>query len=172
MDFLRYLVLILILSCSTSIGFLLSKKYSDRLRELNTIDKLINIMQNKIKFTRMPLKEILQEISSIKENIEISDLFYKVSKKLEIKTTEDAWNEVLEEKKISLNLKNEDINLIKSLGNNLGKTDIEGQMSGINQFSTLLKVQIKEAEREKSKNEKMYKSLGTIIGLALVIILI
>ena len=70
-----------------------------------------------------------------------------------------------------MNLKNEDITLMKNLGNVLGKTDIEGQMSEINQFLLLLKEQIKNAEEEKNKNAKMYKSLGTIIGLAIVIIL-
>lgn len=44
-------------------------------------------------------------------------------------------------------------------------------MSEINQFQTILKVQIENAEEEKNKNAKMYKSLGTIIGLAIVIIL-
>lgn len=172
MIFLRFLFLILILSCSTSIGFLLSKKYSDRLNELVTIDKLMQIMKNKIKFTRKPLIDILREISNIKENDYISELFLDISKNLEKKTVIDAWNESIEEKKTYLNLNSEDINLIKSLSSILGKTDIDGQMSGINQFSTLLKVQIMEAEREKNKNAKMYKSLGTIVGLALVIMLI
>ena len=53
----------------------------------------------------------------------------------------------------------------------LGKTDIEGQMSEIGQFMVLLEDQIKNAEEERKKNSKMYKSLGTIIGLAIVIIL-
>lgn len=172
MIFLRFLFLILILSCSTSIGFLLSKKYSDRLNELVTIDKLMQIMKNKIKFTRKPLIDILREISNIKENDYISELFLDISKNLDKKTVIDAWNESIEEKKTYLNLNSEDINLIKSLSSILGKTDIDGQMSGINQFSTLLKVQIMEAEREKNKNAKMYKSLGTIVGLALVIMLI
>ena len=68
---------------------------------------------------------------------EISDLFYKVSQKLKTKSTQDSWDESIEEEKFYLNLKNEDINLIKSLGNTLGKTDKEGQMSGIHQFNTL-----------------------------------
>lgn len=171
MDFFRYLFLILILSGSTSIGFLISKRYKERVKELNAISRLINILQNKIKFTHMPLGEILEEISDIKTNPRISDLFYKVSQKLKTKSTQDSWDESIEEEKFYLNLKNEDINLIKSLGNTLGKTDTEGQMSGIHQFNTLLQIQIKEAEQERLKNEKMYKSLGTIVGLAIVILL-
>ena len=53
-----------------------------------------------------------------------------------------------------------------------GKTDIEGQMSEINLFKELLKNQIKKAEEEKRKNLKMYRSLGTIVGLTIIIILI
>ena len=75
------------------------------------------------------------------------------------------------EQRFFLNLNQEDITFLKTLGNVLGKTDVEGQMSEINQFQTILKVQIENAEEEKNKNAKMYKSLGTIIGLAIVIIL-
>lgn len=171
MEFLRYLFLISILTCSTSAGFLFSRGYADRVRELNFLSNLINILQNKIKFTHKPLPEILDEISKIKGNTKISEIFLKSGQKLKNKKIENAWNEAISEEKIFLNLKNEDINLIKTLGNVLGKTDVEGQMSEINQFNTLLKVQIKNAEEERNKNSKMYKSLGTIIGLAIVIIL-
>lgn len=171
MEFFRYVFLILILTGSTSIGFLLSKKYINRVCELNSLSNLINILQNKIKFTHKPLGEILEEISTIKENINISQIFLKSGQNLKEKNFQDSWSEAISEQRFYLNLKNEDINLIKSLGNVLGKTDIDGQMSEINQFNLQLKVQIKNAEEERNKNAKMYKSLGTIIGLAIVIIL-
>ena len=94
-----------------------------------------------------------------------------MAEKLKNKKTEVAWNEAVLEERFYLNLKGEDINLILSLGNMLGKTDVEGQMSEINQFCSLINEQIAIAEEEKNKNSKMYKSLGTIIGLAIVIIL-
>ena len=171
MEFLRYVFLILILTGSTSVGFLLSKKYSDRVKELKSLANLINILQNKIKFTHKPLREILEEIASIRENSGITGIFSKSGEKLKDKKFEESWNEAISEQRFFLNLKNEDITLMKNLGNVLGKTDIEGQMSEINQFLLLLKEQIKNAEEEKNKNAKMYKSLGTIIGLAIVIIL-
>ena len=79
-------------------------------------------------------------------------------------------NEV-DEERFLLNFNNEDINLIKSFGSMLGKTDVDGQMSEINQFVSLLNGQIVTAEEEKNKNSKMYKSLGTIVGLGIVILL-
>ena len=53
----------------------------------------------------------------------------------------------------------------------LGKTDVEGQISEINQFAILLNGQIEKAKDEEGKNSKMYKSLGTIVGLGIVILL-
>ena len=95
----------------------------------------------------------------------------KSAKKLEEKNVAHAWNEAIEEERFFLNLNGEDIGLLKSFGNMLGKTDIDGQMSEINQFTQLLNGQIVSAEEEKNKNSKMYKSLGTIIGLGIVILL-
>ena len=86
MEFLRYVFLILILTGSTSVGFLLSKKYSDRVKELKSLANLINILQNKIKFTHKPLREILEEIASIRENSGITGIFSKSGEKLKDKS--------------------------------------------------------------------------------------
>ena len=54
----------------------------------------------------------------------------------------------------------------------LGKTDLEGQISEIKLVQNFLNTQIDLAEKEKQKNEKLYKTLGGVIGLAIVIILV
>lgn len=172
MEYIRYFFLILILGSSTSIGFLLSNRYINRVEELKSISKLINILQNKIKFTRKPLKDIFSDLSKIEDNENINSIFFKVSQNLDNQKMNETWNNIVEEEKRNLSLKDEDINLLKTLGSILGKSDVDGQMSEINLFIELLKVQIQKAEKEREKNSKMYKSLGTIIGLAIVIILI
>ena len=172
MEFLRYVFLIAILIGSTSIGFLISKGYKNRVLELRCFSNLINILQNKIKFTHKPLCDVLEEVSNIKTNAKISQIFKKTAKNLENQTCEEALDKAITEEKVFLNLNTEDIELIKTLGTVLGKTDIDGQMSEINQFNVLLENQIRKAEQEQLKNEKMYKSLGTIVGLVIVIILI
>ncbi len=53
-----------------------------------------------------------------------------------------------------------------------GKTDVEGQISEIELTSSFIDIQIKKAEEERKKNEKMYKTLGSVIGLAIVIVLV
>ena len=54
----------------------------------------------------------------------------------------------------------------------LGKTDVEGQISEIKLVQNFLDTQIEQAEVERQKNEKLYKTLGGVLGLAIAIILV
>ena len=86
------------------------------------------------------------------------------------KSAKDAWEEVVD--KTGTSLTKEDKSIIKNLGRMLGKTDLEGQVSEIKLVQDFLNTQIEIAEKEKQKNEKLYKTLGGVVGLAIVIILV
>ena len=55
--------------------------------------------------------------------------------------------------------------------NYCGITDSDGQLSQIEVTENFLDEQIRQAQEEKNKNEKLYKKLGMSIGMAIVIIL-
>lgn len=80
-----------------------------------------------------------------------------------------AWEQAIDECENSLIT--EDKNALKTLSKLLGQTDVEGQISQIEITQKLLESQLKEAQEQKAKNEKLYSKLGTTIGLAIVIIL-
>ena len=82
----------------------------------------------------------------------------------------EAWENAVQ--KSDTNLTKEDIQVLLMLSKMLGQTDVEGQISQIEVTETFLEKQIAEAVEEKNKNEKLYRKLGTTIGLAIVIILI
>ena len=82
----------------------------------------------------------------------------------------DAWEKSIDSSNIML--LQDDKEALKSLGKLLGKTDIEGQISQIRLVNNFLDIQIEEATESKNKNEKMYKKLGLIVGIATVIVLI
>ena len=70
-----------------------------------------------------------------------------------------------------LSINEEDKSILKNLSKLLGQTDMEGQVNQINLTTAFLDEQIEKAEKERAKNEKMYRTLGMIVGLAIVIIL-
>lgn len=171
MIIIKFIILITIFGASTSIGLLMSKKYKNRVIELREIKNAINILETKIKFTYEPIPEIFKEIAQALEK-NIAEIFKKASEYIGENTTKEAWKRAIEESKQNLSLNEEDINIIQNLGNLLGKTDIDGQISEIKVVSNFIDAQSIKAEEERKKNEKMYRSLGTIVGLAIVIILI
>ena len=80
-----------------------------------------------------------------------------------------AWEQAIEESEN--NLTKEDRYVLKTLSKLLGQTDMEGQTSQIEITQKFLETQLKEAQEQREKNEKLYSKLGTTIGLAIVIIL-
>lgn len=169
MIFIKYISLIMVLAVSFLIGFLISKKYKDRVNELKEIQIALDILENKIKFTYEPLKEIFGQMKNLLKG-NISELFSNISKNLENNSVEIAFSESMKE--VKTNLLEEDLEVIKNLSKILGKTEKDGQVSQIELTKTFIKSQIKKAENEEEKNSKLYKTLGATIGLALIIILV
>ncbi len=169
MIIIKYICLIMILTISFFIGYLISKKYSSRVNELKEIQIALDILENKIKFTYEPLKEIFKEMKRLLKG-NIAELFGTVSSNLEENIVESAFSKAI--KDVKTNLLDEDLEVIKNLSKTLGKTEKDGQVSQIELAKTFIESQIKKAEKEEEKNSKLYKTLGVTIGLAGVILLI
>ena len=168
MQLIKCFILFLILVSSTLIGKFLSKKYINRLEELEDIKNALNILKTKIKFTYEPIPEVFSEISQ-NVNKNVASIFNLAKEEMKEKQASEAWELAVE--KTECNLKKEDKKIIKTLSKLLGQTDVEGQISQIEITEEFLEGQIKEAEEERKKNEKLYTRLGTVLGLAIVIIL-
>ena len=172
MEFIKMIILCLIFFTSALIGRILSKRFAFRLEELEEMQNALNVFKSKIKFTYEPLPEIFEELSNSTIS-NVSYIFSKAKEKMNEQTADTAWedtlNEIEKEKRTNLSL--EDIHILKNLSKLLGQTDVEGQVGQIEITQSFLNAQIKQAEEEKVKNQKLYSRLGTTIGLAIVIIL-
>lgn len=168
MIIIKYICLILIFLTSSKIGFIKSKNLKKRVEELNKIESSFNLFKTKIEYTNDVIEDIFKQISSIIYNNRINIFLNTIDKK-DNKRLFESWSISLEE---NLYLKEDDKELLKIFGKNLGKLDKKGQVFQLDEIISLIKKQIQNAEEEVKKNEKMYKSLGTIIGAVIVIILI
>lgn len=169
MIIIKAIILISIFLCSLYTGIMLSKRYSNREKELIEIQNSLNMLEAKIKFTYEPLQDIFFDISKTFKN-NIGGIFENTQKNINILGVGQAWNKAIEES--NTDLTEEDKNILKGLGRLIGKTDIEGQISEINLLKSLIIAQTDKAKIERAKNEKMYKTLGGIIGMAIVIIIV
>lgn len=159
---------LIFLTCSF-IGILKSQKYADRVKELKEFKTGLNIFKTKINFTYEPIPDIFKQISE-KLNSNIGEVFKVATQKMKNVTAGEAWNIAISES--ILNIEDEDKKVLKGLGNLLGQTDIRGQVNQIELTNNFLDEQISKAITQKEKNERLYRSLGMIIGIAIVIVLV
>lgn len=97
-------------------------------------------------------------------------MFEKAGAKMSVEFAGEAWENAIDE--MDLALTKDDRDALKSLGKLLGSTDMPGQLKQIALVNAFLDEQIKEATESKNKNAAMYRKLGVIVGVAVVIVLL
>ena len=166
---LKIVMLFAVFGTISTIGVKISNRYTERANNLKQIKKALNIFETKIMYTYEPIPDVFLEISK-KIKGDVGKLFWDASRIMSLDFAGDAWEKSLNNSNIML--LEDDKEALRSLGKLLGSTDIDGQLSQIRLVNGFLNEQIKEAIEQKNKNETMYKKLGIIVGLAVVIVLI
>ena len=83
----------------------------------------------------------------------------------------EAWQHSLDCCK-GLCLDSGDRSLLAELGGSLGTSDVEGQLETIRLFETRLSLRLDGARELQKTKGKLYRSLGVLSGLGLVVLLI
>lgn len=169
MFYLKSIIICIIIFLTSYLGIIKSQKYSFRVYELKQIKEALSIFKSKIMYTYETIPSIFNEISSLLSG-NVTSLFKVSAEKMIENTAQNSWNYAIDNCANSLN--KEDIEIVRTLGNLLGKTDKEGQIAEIELVQTFLNSQIDKAEIENSKNEKLYKKLGVLAGVSIGILLI
>ena len=165
---IKLIISVLIVYICTYLGIYKAKSYEIREKELKNLKNAFSFFRSKIEFTYEPIKDIFTQISKVIYDSK-NNVFLKYVEYLEKETTENAWIMAVENG--MHNIKKEDKEILKMFGKLLGKTDKNGQISEIELTQEFLEKQIENAEFEKNKNSKLYKSLGTLLGVGIIIIL-
>ena len=169
MFFIKFIDIVLIIIVCAYIGINKAKTFSLRVNKLRNLKSSFNIFKTKLEFTYEPIKEIFDSISHLIYD-EKNNIFKSYISNLENDNYEDAWTLAVAEN--SYGFSKEDIDIVTSFGKLLGKTDLKGQMNEIELADEFLDKQIIEAEEIRKKNDKLYKSLGVIIGITIAIIFV
>ena len=119
MIILKLICLFLIFFISMKIGFIMANRYKLRLNNLENIKTSLNLFKTKIEYTNDTVTQVFNQISKIiyedKENI-----FKNTITNLEKDKLYENWQKCLLNEKI---LKEDDKQILKIFGKNLGKLD-------------------------------------------------
>ena len=168
----KLVISICIVCATTIIGSLKAKKLKDReyiLREMVTFLKLV---QNEIQY----MMSILPNAYEISRQKLVTEL--KISIGQIVIDMLNSNGDFLIDQSIVTNiskiegLTDYDKSVFTSTLKNLGRSDLEGQINIIQNGITIIENQIKEASQIKISNSKLYKTMGIISGLMIVIIFI
>jgi stage III sporulation protein AB len=164
---------IVVLSCAF-LGLVMSADIRKRPQQLRELQGMLQMFENQICYLSDVLTEAFERIcrvSSSETGIFFRSTIENLNEEKSANASE-AWRRAVTQniKKTALNKEDEEVLL--DFGKMLGSSDLEGQIKNIRLTQTKLSIQEKKAEDSRCKNEKMYKSLGLLGGIAVVIVLI
>ncbi len=165
---------IIVITASSFIGVFISKDCSKRPLQLKLLQSLIQMLENEIRFLSNYIPDAFKRISESVDN-PVTEFFRATIDNLNNDSglnASQAWEMAISSNIYKTALNREDRDILINFGKMLGNSDIEGQIKNIGFVLHQLSLQEKKAEENKKKNETLYKTLGFLGGIAVVLILI
>jgi stage III sporulation protein AB len=168
---LKIILAIAIIGITTYLGMLKSKKLYDReyiLREMvsfligvqNEIKYCLSLLPNAYEVSRMGLKTTLKQA--------IGNISLDMLKEEEFAIDRSIVDNISDIEPLTVY----DKNIIISTLKNLGKSNVESQMNIIQNNILTIENQIKEANEIKLKSSRMYRTIGMLSGLIIVVLFV
>ncbi|SDM80683.1 stage III sporulation protein AB [Fictibacillus solisalsi] len=158
---------------TTWIGFELAKKVRDRPKQLRQLKVGLQSLEAEIMYGLIPLDEAFLHLSRQLSG-PVAEFFLYAGQSLEasVSSVQEAWENGLSHLSASSSFKKEEIEILRQFGATLGRHDRENQQKQIRLALAHLERELAEANEAQLKHEKMYKSLGILLGLLLIILLV
>ena len=163
-----------VVATTSILGYALSINYKRRPAELRELQGLLQMLENEIGYLSNLLVDAFEKISRSSRSKTV--IFFNAAaenlKSCSSIGASNAWEKAVRDNIETTSLNKEDEEILVSFGKMLGISDVEGQIKNIRLLQSQLKLQEQKAEESRQKNERMYKSLGVLGGIAIVIMLI
>ena len=136
------------------------------------MEVMLNIIENLIKYKHSTVYEIFACLKNAPQLKKYD--FIKEAEKLCLNSScsfSEGWNKALNSDD-TLFSKKEDIELISSVGDFLGKNELEGQLASLAYLKNILSSRCLTAENIYSGKGKLYRNLGILSGAFISIMLL
>ena len=167
---------LIILGC-TYIGVYFGDKLSVRVQQLSAFQSALETLKFNILFLNLPLAEALYKVAKSQPLNEKSEacvgrIFKMMSLEISRSSVQNAWELSVAKERNILNLSEEEVQTLAEFVSRLGSGDRADQTGNIEITSAKLAAFENEARENAKKNGKLYKGLGLLAGLLLVVLLI
>src|SRR5690625_3353873 len=148
------------------IGFDMSAALKKRSRELHTFIHSLQILEAEMGYGQLPLQVIFSSVAD-KTSAPVRGFYKFLADKLIHIVTDfnQVWDEGLDHFKKQSALKNQELDILRQFGRNLGHYTFHEQQKHITMTIHHLQTILNEANDERLKYEKMLRTLGVLIGL-------
>lgn len=169
--FKMILCIMLVTACGAA-GILKAQSFSQRVTELADLRDTCRILKTEISYMKDPLPVIFERLGNSRDSFACGILRSCSELMKERHDMQESWCCGVDMAVRNSALTKEDKAVIYDLGNQLGKSNVRGQIDLLDMTNEKLAVQIKEAENLKKTKGKMYAGLGFSIGTVIAILLI
>ena len=170
---IRLLGMVLTLAASSALGLYLSSLAKFRQQDLLEFKKALLILKSEIEYIAAPLPEAISNIA-VRTTNPVSKIFAHFAQNLKNnddgETAYQLWMEAIKAYKKESFLKKGDWELIEGFGKTLGYLDKQMQVDSIKFTTDYLDSQVAELQAVGDKNQRMFRSLGVIGGVLLLVV--
>lgn len=166
-------LMLIFIGCSIG-GVWIDQDQRKRIKELETFIYLFELLKAEIDYQLTPLKEACQMIG-VREQGNIGNIFLYFSEQLEAKESVDLnqmWQGALEAYRGKLHLKEGDYENLSAFSMACGYLDKNMQKRNLDMVIEKMEHEKKLSQEKYERCSKLNKSLGVLIGAAIVIFLL
>lgn len=155
---------------SVCIGWMAGNKERKRTEECEAFLELFIYIQNQVGYFLAPTKLMYKNFHNAV--LEKTGFLEALCAHESDEVYFDVWSNALEHSRENLSLSDDQIEIVRSFGTCIGKSNEELQMKHLEYYTKALR---KETEKQKmlmQKNIKLYRTLGFSVGAAILILVI
>lgn len=171
---IKLLGAMLILFAGTLIGFQQAAKFAERPRQLRQLAHALQRLETEIGYGHTPLPEALLRTSEVTPE-PLSSLLRSAADSVlrtENLTFRESWEQAVSAHWGGTSLGSNEQAVLIRLGSSLGISDKEDQMKHLRLALNQLKAEEDAARDDQARYEKMWKSLGVLIAVLIVILMV
>ncbi len=170
---LKILGSVLVIIASSAVGYYISFTKRKRVADIEDFISAFIFFRNEVEYSSQILSKVFKQTSKVISK-RVAIFFNETGVLIEENkiSASDTWKMIVKKNHERLYLDNTDIDILYEFGEKLGVSYIEGHLSNITLIIEKLKIQLERAKAEYNRNGKMFRILGIISGITLVIVLV